>query len=51
MQCGVKSLLDTSGIYPGTFRLGLFGLAVVFVTASDAMGCLHIISCEMTRTK
>ena len=24
MQCGVKSLLGTSGIYPGTYSLALF---------------------------
>ena len=47
MQYGVKSLLGTSGIYPGTYSLGLF--AGLF---SDAMGyCLPIVSCEMTRTK
>ena len=47
MHCGVKSLLDTSGIYPGTYSLGLF--AGLF---SDAMGYnLPIVSCEMTRTK
>ena len=47
MQCGVKSLFGTFGIYPGTYSLGLF--AGVF---SDAMGyCLPIASCEVTRTK
>ena len=48
MQCGVWSLLmGTSGIYPGTYSLGLFvGLF------SDAIGyCLPIASYEMTRTK
>ena len=46
-QCGVWSLFGTSGIYPGTYSLGLFaGLS------SDAMGyCLLIVLCEMTRTK
>ena len=39
MQCGVKSLLGTSGIYPGTYSLGLF--AGLF---SDAMGyCLPVL--------
>ena len=39
--------LGSSGIYPGTYSLGLF--AGLF---SDAMGyCLPIVSCEMTRTK
>ena len=43
----VKSLLGTSGIYPGTQLLGLF--AGLF---SDAMDyCLPIVSCETTRTK
>ena len=47
MQCRVKSLLGTSGIYPGTYSLDLF--AGLF---SDAMSyCLPIVSCEMTRTK
>ena len=47
MQCGVKSLLGTSRIYPGTYSLGLF--AGLF---SDATGyCLPIVSCEMVRTK
>ena len=47
MQCGVKSLFGTSGIYPGTYSLGLF--AGLF---SDALGCgLPGVSCEMTRTK
>ena len=46
-QCGVLSLLGTSGIYLGTYSLGLF--AGLF---SDVMGyCLPIVSCEMTRTK
>ena len=35
MQCGVKSLLGTSGIYPATYSRGLF--AGLF---SDAMGLL-----------
>ena len=35
MQCGVKSLLGTSGINPGTYSLGSF--AGLF---SDAMGLL-----------
>ena len=40
VQCGVRSLLSTSGIYPGTYSLGLF--AGLF---SDAMGyCLPIVS-------
>ena len=40
-------MLGTSGIYPGTYSLGLF--AGLF---SDAMGyCLPSVSCEMTRTK
>ena len=47
MQCGVKSLLGTSGIHLGTYSLGLF--ADLF---SDTTGyCLLIVSCEMTRTK
>ena len=47
MQCGIYSLLGTSGIHPGTYSLRL--LAGLF---SDAMGyCLSMISCEMTRTK
>ena len=47
MKCGVQSLLGTSGIYAGTYLLGLFGGLF-----SDAMGyCLPIVSCEMTRTK
>ena len=47
MQWGVKPLLGTSGIYPGTYSLGL--IAGLF---SDAMGyCLSIVSCDMTRTK
>ena len=47
MQCGVKSLLGTSRIYPGTYSLGLF-----VVLLGDAVGyCLLIVSCEMTRTK
>ena len=47
MQCGVKSLLGTFQIYPGTYLLALF--AGLF---NDAMGdCLPIVSCEMTRTK
>ena len=46
MQCGVKSLLGTSGIYLGTYLLGLF--AGLF---SDTMGyCLSIVACEMART-
>ena len=46
-QCGGQSMLDTSGIYSGTYSLGLFvGLF------SDAVGyCLPIVSCKMTRTK
>ena len=47
MQHGVKSLSGASGIYPGTYSLGLF--AGLF---SDATGyCLPIVSCEMIRTK
>ena len=47
MQCGVQSLLGTSGIYPGTCLLGLFAGLL-----NDAMDyCLPIVSCEMTRTK
>ena len=47
MQCGVQSLLGTSGIYPGTYSPGLFaGLC------SDAIDyCLRIVSCETTGTK
>ena len=47
MQCRVKPLLGTSGIYLGTYSLGLFeGLF------SDTMGySLPIILCEMTGTK
>ena len=47
MQCGIKSLFGTSGIYPDTYSLGLF--AGLF---SDAMGYfLPIVSDEMTGTK
>ena len=46
MQCEVLSLLGISGIYLGTYSLGLS--AGLF---SDAMGyCLLIVSCEMTRS-
>ena len=39
--------MGTSGVYPGTYSLGLF--AGLF---NDAMAyCLPIVLCEMTRTK
>ena len=47
MQCGVQSLLGTSGIYPGTYSPGLF--AGLFSDAIDY--CLQIVSCETTGTK
>ena len=41
VQCGVQSLLGTSGIYPGTYSFGSF--AGLFRDA--------IVSCEMTRAR